>query len=187
MADRDHCTGCLIVIAAIVAVAFLVLWLTRHAAGEPANACPTVGRRAGRRAVSHLPPRESARREHLSKRPPAGVVVRMRVTAYCPCRICCGRWADVPMQKRRLAGGRRLLPLIRAGRGFVAADPKAPFGTRVIVPGYAAGAAVPILDRGGKIRGRKLDVFFPTHSEARRWGAPHLDVIVLPGKPGKGG
>ena len=179
MAHRDHCTGCLIVLAFIVAVAFLVLWLTRQAAGD----LPDSGRAAA--VVRPAPgPHRMASTPAGPTTTPAGRIVRMRVTAYCPCRICCGRWADVPMEKRRLSGGRRLLPLIRAGRGFVAADKRVPFGTRVIVPGYAGGEPVPVLDRGGKIRGKKLDVFFPSHTEALRWGAPHLDVIALPGKDG---
>ncbi|MFH1883583.1 MAG: hypothetical protein ABIL62_12850 [Planctomycetota bacterium] len=53
--------------------------------------------------------------------------VRMRVTAYCPCRRCCGRYSD-----KRTAGGHK----IRRGDTFVAADRKHSFGTEMIVPGY---------------------------------------------------
>ena len=94
----------------------------------------------------------------------------MAVTAYCPCERCCGRWADGVT-----ASGHR----IRPGDAFVAADPSLPFGTYVRVPGYNGGEPVKVLDRGGAIRGRRIDVFFHTHAEALRWGRRSLDVEVL--------
>ena len=62
------------------------------------------------------------------------------------------------------------------GGKFAAADPSIPFQTRVAIPGYNGGAAIPVLDRGGKIRGSRLDVFFPSHHTARQWGARWLNV-----------
>ena len=63
---------------------------------------------------------------------------------------------------------------------FVAADSALlPFGTRLIVPGYAGDTPVRVLDRGAAIRGNRLDVFFPDHETARRWGVRWLDVAVL--------
>jgi len=41
------------------------------------------------------------------------------------------------------------------------------------IPGYGI---VPVLDRGGKIKGRKLDVFYPTHQEALEWGTQELEI-----------
>jgi len=95
----------------------------------------------------------------------------MVVTAYCPCRACCGRYSD-----GRTASGRT----IRANGGcFVAADTRLlPFGTLVRVPGYAGGQFVPVLDRGGQIKGRRLDVFFPSHAQARKWGRRTLTVQI---------
>ncbi|MHC4477489.1 MAG: 3D domain-containing protein [Planctomycetota bacterium] len=93
--------------------------------------------------------------------------VRMRVTAYCPCRKCCGRFAD-----GITASGHRTRP----GDVFVAADKKYPFGTELIIPGYNKGRSVKVLDRGGLIRGNRLDVFFYSHRRAKKWGVKHLDV-----------
>jgi len=94
----------------------------------------------------------------------------MIVTAYCPCQTCCG-----PNAKGITASGQP----VTAHRGqFVAADRSIPFGTRISVPGYAGGRAVPVIDRGGAITGNKLDVFFPNHQAARAWGRKTLVVKI---------
>jgi 3D (Asp-Asp-Asp) domain-containing protein len=103
---------------------------------------------------------------------PGARLVRMRVTAYCPCDICCG-----PLAQGVTASGRR----VSADNGrFVAADPALAFGTRLVVPGYNAGRPVRVLDRGGAIRGRSLDVYFDSHERARRWGVRYLPVAIMP-------
>jgi 3D (Asp-Asp-Asp) domain-containing protein len=98
--------------------------------------------------------------------------VWMRVTAYCPCRKCCGRFSD-----GRTACGHRIHA---NGSRFVAADTRIlPFGTMVSVPGYHGGVPVPVLDRGKGIRGARLDVFFLSHQPAVRWGAKRLPVTIF--------
>ena len=94
----------------------------------------------------------------------------MIVTAYCPCRKCCGRWAD-----GLTASGR---PVTANGGRFVAAPPGLRFHSLVSVPGYNGGRPVPVLDRGGAIKGHRLDVFFPTHAEALAWGRRLLTVEI---------
>jgi len=95
--------------------------------------------------------------------------VRMRVTAYCPCAKCCGQFAD-----GITANGHRIID----GDRFVAADRQYAFGTELIIPGYHGDSPVKVLDRGGAIKGDKLDVFFNTHQEALEWGVRYLDVKV---------
>ena len=99
-------------------------------------------------------------------------VVWMDVTAYCPCKKCCG-----PKAQGITASGKR----INFNDGlFVAADKNVfDFHTNLKIPGYASGRAVPVLDRGGAIKGDKLDVFFPTHAQAIRWGRQRLAVTVV--------
>lgn len=105
--------------------------------------------------------------------PPGGVVRRMLVTAYCPCEICCGRYAD-----GITASGK---PVTYNGGRFVAADRTLlDFHRRVAIPGYHGGQPVPVLDVGGKIKGDHLDAFFPTHAQARAWGARRLNVVIYP-------
>ena len=62
---------------------------------------------------------------------------------------------------------------------LVAADSRVlPLGCMVSIPGYDSGFIVPVLDRGGAIKGNKLDVLFPTDKAARVWGVKKLDVVV---------
>jgi len=95
--------------------------------------------------------------------------VRMRVTAYCPCEKCCGEYSD-----GQTASGHN----IRPGDAFVAADRKYPFGTEMVIAGYNNNRPVKVLDRGGAIKGNRLDVFFASHQQALEWGVRYRDVKV---------
>ena len=92
------------------------------------------------------------------------------VTAYCPCEKCCGEYAD-----GYTASGHK----IEKGERFVAAPPGIEFNTMVIVPGYNNGRAVPVMDRGGAIKGNHIDVFLDTHEQALQWGVQFLPVEVI--------
>jgi 3D (Asp-Asp-Asp) domain-containing protein len=97
--------------------------------------------------------------------------VRFRVTAYSPDERSCGRSAD-----GYTASG---YSVWTNGMKLVAADTAIlPFGSLVAIPGYDGGNVVPVLDRGGRIKGQRLDVLFPTHEEAMRWGVRDLDVTI---------
>lgn len=101
---------------------------------------------------------------------PKWKTVRMRVTAYCTCPKCCGKFSD---------GITANLHKIRPGDRFVAADKRYAFGTKMIIPGYNNERAVDVKDRGRLIKGNRLDVFFNSHQTAQKWGARYLDVMVL--------
>jgi 3D (Asp-Asp-Asp) domain-containing protein len=62
---------------------------------------------------------------------------------------------------------------IKAGDRLIAAPPEIPFGTWITVPGYGRAQ---VLDRGGAIKGKRLDLYFPTHQEALNWGRQHIEV-----------
>jgi len=95
--------------------------------------------------------------------------IRMRVTAYCPCPKCCGEYSDGVT-----ACGHK----IRPGDTFVAADRRYLFGTEMLIPGYSNDQTVKVLDRGGAIKGNRLDVFFGSHEEALEWGVRYLEVRI---------
>lgn len=98
------------------------------------------------------------------------IIITMRVTAYCPCEVCCGDWSD-----GYTASGHKIMQ----GDRFIAADKRYPFGTEIIIPGYNNNEYVKVLDRGRVIVGDRLDVFFNTHDEALRWGVQYIDVKIL--------
>lgn len=110
-----------------------------------------------------------------AEQPRQSRTVRMRVTAYCPCSKCCGEYSD-----GQTATGHKITP----GDAFVAADSEYAFGTQMIVAGYNNGLPVKVLDRGGAIRGNRLDVFFNSHQEALNWGVRYIDVKVYTGAGG---
>ena len=97
--------------------------------------------------------------------------IEMEVTAYCPCKKCCG-----PKAQGITASGKRV---DYNGGQFVAADKRFAFGTKLFIPGYAGGKAVEVTDRGGAIKGNKLDVYFHSHAEALKWGRQKLTVTVV--------
>jgi uncharacterized protein YabE (DUF348 family) len=60
---------------------------------------------------------------------------------------------------------------------IIAVDPRIiPLGTKVFVEGYGYAIAG---DTGGAIKGNKIDVFFPTNSQAYRWGVRKVKIRVL--------
>jgi 3D (Asp-Asp-Asp) domain-containing protein len=70
---------------------------------------------------------------------------------------------------------------------MVAADTGVlPFGSLVSVEGYDASRIVPVLDRGGKIRGQRLDVLMETVEQARAWGVRRVPVVVWEYADGQG-
>ncbi len=62
------------------------------------------------------------------------------------------------------------------GKGIVAVDPKLiPLRTRLFVPGYGRALAA---DVGTAIKGRIIDLWFPTLDEARAWGRKSVVITV---------
>ncbi|MCR4425035.1 MAG: 3D domain-containing protein [Firmicutes bacterium] len=59
--------------------------------------------------------------------------------------------------------------------GCIAADPSIPFGTWIYVPGYGWGV---VKDRGGDIKGNRLDVYIPNLKEALEWGRQTLPCVL---------
>ena len=94
----------------------------------------------------------------------APAFIFMDVSAYCPCELCCGKWAD----------GNTASGVPAVGR-ICAAPPEYPFGTVLDVEGY--GEYV-VQDRGGAIKGNKLDLLFSSHPLAKGFGRQYLKVRI---------
>ena len=97
--------------------------------------------------------------------------LRLRVTAYSPDSKCC--W---PYPGTTTASGMS----VKTNHGkLVAADTRLiPMHALVAVPGYAGGASVPVLDRGGAIKGYRMDVLMPRYDQAKEWGSRMLEVKI---------
>jgi 3D (Asp-Asp-Asp) domain-containing protein len=112
-------------------------------------------------------------------RPPPGVkpVQKvMLVTAYCSCRTCCEWKRDWLFRPVAATGPNAGKPKVvghtasgaPARAGTIAADAALfPFGTVMLVPDYGYGR---VEDRGRSIKGNHIDLYFPYHSSAIRWG-----------------
>ena len=109
------------------------------------------------------------------------------VTGYCNCGKCCGwkrSWfgfGPPVYDYGPMKGKPKKVGVTSSGatahRGTVAADPRQyPRGTRLLIPGYGEGV---VEDIGGSIKGRHIDIWFPTHAEARAWGAQWLKVTTV--------
>lgn len=87
------------------------------------------------------------------------------VTAYCPCEKCCGK------TDRITASG------VKAVEGVtVATDKSIPFGTKIYIEGV--GERI-VQDRGGAIKGNKIDLYFDTHEQALEWGRQERKIKII--------
>lgn len=103
--------------------------------------------------------------ENNADAPPAGDVSEarsFRATAYC-------------LQGRTANGG-------GVRRGIVAADPRVlPLGTRIQVSAGSYSGTYTVADTGGSVKGRILDIWVPSCSEAIRFGRKNISVSVVGG------
>ena len=94
-----------------------------------------------------------------------GSVRIMKVTAYCSCSKCCGKYANgITAVGTRATAGRT----VAAPKGYA-------FGTKLLINGKT----YIVEDRGGAIKGNRLDMYVNSHSEALRWGVKYLPVKVI--------
>lgn len=114
-------------------------------------------------------------------------VVVMEATAYCACKKCCewkrryGCFLLSPVYATGPHKGEKKKVGItadgsKARKGTIAADTRRyPFGTIMHVPGYGWGV---VHDTGRAIKGNRIDLFFPSHKKALKWGRKKVRVKV---------
>ncbi len=118
--------------------------------------------------------------------PASSEIRRLEVTGYCECGKCCNwKRSWLRLGKPVIASGPSkgkakdvgiTASGTRAKRGTIAADTTLfPMGTVLYVPGYGYGR---VEDRGGAIKGNKLDLFFDSHQQALDWGRQQVNVRV---------
>ncbi|MGE5370360.1 MAG: 3D domain-containing protein [Solirubrobacterales bacterium] len=73
--------------------------------------------------------------------------------------------------------GHRTASGISPAVGLIAVDTRViPMGTKLYVEGYGFARAA---DRGGAIRGNRIDLFMESVRECRQWGRRHVKIYVL--------
>lgn len=103
-----------------------------------------------------------------------------RVSAYCSCEICCGKWAlNRPLDSNGL-------PIVNGASGDVlikgvsVASPL-PFGTKIALEDYGTvivhdRTASEIVDKYGR---NILDLYFNNHQEAKNWGVRYIEGVIV--------
>ena len=87
-----------------------------------------------------------------------------KVTAYCSCSKCCGKQTGITASGTRATAGRT-----------IAASGQYSFGTKLLINGNV----YTVEDRGGAIKGNKIDIYMDSHSQALAWGVKYLPVQVV--------
>lgn len=99
-------------------------------------------------------------------------------TAYCSCEECCGEWAnDRPIDESGnsivyTASGKEA----KEGVTIAADWSVLPPGTIVEILGCGV---YEVQDKGGKITGEKIDIYFDRHDDALEWGRKQVLIRVL--------
>ena len=88
------------------------------------------------------------------------------VTAYCPCPLCCGEWAD----------GLTYTETVATEGRTIAVDPDViPLGSIVEINGEKYVAE----DIGGAIKENRIDIFFSNHEDALKWGVQNHKIFLI--------
>lgn len=92
-----------------------------------------------------------------------------KLTAYCGCKKCCGKWADNrPNGVVYGASGE----ILQEGYSIAVDTDVIPYGTEVIINGNTYRAD----DCGGAIKGNRIDVYFSEHEDAVNFGVQKAEV-----------
>lgn len=100
-----------------------------------------------------------------------------KLTAYCPCAICCGDYVN----NRPLdANGNEIVygstgKVLVQGKSIAVDLSVIPYNTKVIIDGHEYIAH----DTGGAIKGNRIDVYFESHQEALDFGVQYAEVFEM--------
>ena len=90
---------------------------------------------------------------------------KYKITYYCACTQCCGKNNGIT------ASGEK----VQEGVTVAADTSKLPFGTRVYIKGIGWRT---VQDRGGSIKGNRLDIYISSHNDPMPYNVQNLDVWV---------
>lgn len=89
------------------------------------------------------------------------------ITAYCGCEKCCGKSDKITASGEVAVEG-----------VTVATDTSIPFGTKIVIDGKT----YTVQDRGGAIKGNRIDIYFDSHERALQYGRQTKEVTILKGE-----
>ena len=88
-----------------------------------------------------------------------------KITAYCGCRKCSGKWGN------KTASGRRA----KEGRTIAVDRRKIKLATKIKINGHTYRAE----DVGGGVKGKHIDVYFNSHKKALKFGKKYRKVYKI--------
>lgn len=89
-----------------------------------------------------------------------------KITYYCDCKQCCGKENGIT------ASGVQ----VQEGVTVAADTSKLPFGTHIYINGIGWRT---VQDRGGSIKGNRLDIYIASHNDPKPYNVQNLDVWVV--------
>ena len=95
------------------------------------------------------------------------IVEEYVITAYCSCVKCCGKSDGITASGEKAVEG-----------VTVAMNKTIPFGTKIYIDGV--GERI-VQDRGGAIKGNRIDLYFDSHQEALNFGRQTKQVTIIKG------
>lgn len=99
-----------------------------------------------------------------------------RLTAYCGCSKCCGKWGENrPLDEN----GKPIvytanMSIAKEGVTVAADINVLPYGTKVIIDGHE----YIVQDRGGVINGNRIDIYFESHQDALNFGVQYKEIYT---------
>lgn len=99
-----------------------------------------------------------------------------KITAYCPCEECCEQWAK---NRPKDENGNLIVytasgEIARQGVTIAADTNIFPFGTVLIIDGHE----YVVQDKGGAIKGKRIDIFFDNHEDASNFGVRNANIFM---------
>ena len=102
-------------------------------------------------------------KEIKEEKPKLKSLGKFKITAYCSCSKCCGKSDGITASGTKATAGRT-----------IAAPSTFKFGTKLIINGHE----YTVEDRGGAIKGNRIDIYFDSHQEALNFGVKYMEVFI---------
>lgn len=114
--------------------------------------------------------------ETITEQPEYINLGEFRLTAYCGCKKCCGKWGE----NRPVDENGKLI--VKTANGTVAIEgitvaadiDLLPYGTRIWIDGHE----YTVQDCGSAINGNQIDVYFESHQEALEFGVQYKEIYI---------